>query len=217
MSDTFLLGNHLEHVKSTNEFYYSEVFLHPFTTVKAFYQRQIPSVTTANFESPLKSIVVDKCRVEINRQVSEIDKSRSWNFMWLSISSEVGVRVLFLSDKKRIRRNSQCLLANRPFHRGREGYRREREKLKKARFRYLLLLTSSQRNELNNVSWLPFNFLRGLKQNFIRERSQNTKIRSRGKNTALLPVKLETFPSRLHHRTSMRWHGTCTHPGVVNW
>ena len=100
--------------------------------------------------------------------------------------------------------------------RGREGYRREREKFKKASFRYLLLLTSSQRNELNNVSWLSFNFLRGLKQNFIRERSQNTKIRSQGKNTALLPVKLETFPSRLHHRTWMRWHGTCTHPGVVN-
>ena len=37
-------------------------------------------------------------------------------------------------------------------NRGRKGYRREREKLKKASFRYLLLLTSSQRNELNNVS-----------------------------------------------------------------
>ena len=48
LSDTFLLGNHLERVQSTNEFYYSEVFLHPFTTVKAFYQRQIPNVTTAN-------------------------------------------------------------------------------------------------------------------------------------------------------------------------
>ena len=85
-------------------------------------------------------------------------------------------------------------MANRPFHRGREGYRREREKLKKASFRYLLLLTSSQRNELNNVSWLPFNFLRGLKQNFIRERSQNTKIRSRGKNTALLLWNWKPFP-----------------------
>ena len=30
LSDTFLLGNHLERVKSTNEFYYSKVFLHPF-------------------------------------------------------------------------------------------------------------------------------------------------------------------------------------------
>ena len=30
LSDTFLLGNHLERVKSSNEFYYSKVFLHPF-------------------------------------------------------------------------------------------------------------------------------------------------------------------------------------------
>ena len=79
-------------------------------------------------------------------------------------------------------------------NRGLEGYQREREKLKKASFRYLLLLTSSQRNELNNISWLPFNFLRGLKQNFIRERSQNTKIRSRRKNTALLLWNWKPFP-----------------------
>ena len=32
LSDTFLLGNHLERVKSTNEFYYSKVFLHPFNS-----------------------------------------------------------------------------------------------------------------------------------------------------------------------------------------
>ena len=60
----------------------------------------------------------------------------------------------------------------------------------------------SQRNEPNNVSSLPFYVFRGLKQNFIHEKSQKTKIRARDKNkTALLPVKLETFPSRLHHRT----------------
>ena len=64
----------------------------------------------------------------------------------------------------------------------------------------------SQRNEPNNVSWLPFNVFRGLKQNFIHEKSQNTKIRARDKKkkTALLPVKLESFLSRLHHRTWMR-------------
>ena len=60
----------------------------------------------------------------------------------------------------------------------------------------------SQRNEPNNVSLLPFNVFRGLKQNFIHEKGQKTKIRARDKKkTALLPVKLETFPSRLHHRT----------------
>ena len=47
LSDTFLLGNHLERVKSSNEFYYSKVFYILFTTVKAFYQLQIPIVTTA--------------------------------------------------------------------------------------------------------------------------------------------------------------------------
>ena len=63
-------------------------------------------------------------------------------------------------------------------------------------------LSSNQRNEPNNVSWLPFNVLRGLKQNLKREKSQKTKIRSRGekKQQWLPPVKLETFPSRLHHQ-----------------
>ena len=75
--------------------------------------------------------------------------------------------------------------------RGREGYgtrekkgRQAREKLKNASFRYLLLLTSKetayiQRNEPNNVFRLLFNVLRGLKQNFIGEKSQKTKIRNR--------------------------------------
>ena len=63
----------------------------------------------------------------------------------------------------------------------------------------------SQRDEPSNVSWLPFDVFRGLKQNFIHEKGQKTKIRARDKKkTALLPVKLETFPSRLHHRTWMR-------------
>ena len=61
MSDTFLLGNHLERVKSTNEFYDSEVFYILFTTVKAFYQRQIPSVTTANkLFDQIQATLIDK-------------------------------------------------------------------------------------------------------------------------------------------------------------
>ena len=60
-------------------------------------------------------------------------------------------------------------------------WREAGEKLKKASFRYLLLLTSSQRNEPNNVSWLPFNVFQGLKQNFIHEKGQKTKIRARDK------------------------------------
>ena len=54
-------------------------------------------------------------------------------------------------------------------------------KLKKASFRYLLLLTSGQRNEPNIVSWLPFNVLWGLTQNFVGEKSQKAKIRIRDK------------------------------------
>ena len=51
LSDTFLWRNHLERVKSSNGFYYSKVFYILFTTVKAFYQRQIPSVTTAIYHT----------------------------------------------------------------------------------------------------------------------------------------------------------------------
>ena len=46
-------------------------------------------------------------------------------------------------------------------------WREAGEKFKKASFCYLLLLTSSQKNEPDNVSWLPFDVFRGLKQNFI--------------------------------------------------
>ena len=46
-------------------------------------------------------------------------------------------------------------------------WREAGEKFKKASFCYMLLLTSSQRNEPNNVSWLPFNVFRGLKQKFV--------------------------------------------------
>ena len=99
--------------------------------------------------------------------------------------------------------------------RGREGYgrrekkgRQAREKFKNASFGYLLLLTSSQRNQPNNVFRLLFIVLRGLKQNFIGEKSQKTKIRKKKKKTAILRVKLETFPSRLHHKlmNEMAWH-----------
>ena len=123
--------------------------------------------------------------------------------------------------------------AGAPENRGREGYgrwerkgskagslrwRKAGEKFKKTSFRYLLLLTSSQRNEPNNVCWLPFNVLRGLKQNFIREKSPKTKGRTRDKKkkTALRSVKLETFPSRLHHRTWIRWHDTYTRGTCVD-
>ena len=61
-----------------------------------------------------------------------------------------------------------------------DGRKRERSS-KKASFRCLLLPTSSQRNEPNNVSWLPFNVFRGLTQHFIHEKSQETKIRTRDK------------------------------------
>ena len=88
-------------------------------------------------------------------------------------------------------------------------WREAGEKFKKASFRYLLLLTSSQRNEPKNVSWLPFNVLRGLTQNFIHKKSQKTKIRIRDKKTVLPPVKFETFPSHFHHRSWKRWHDTC--------
>ena len=77
-------------------------------------------------------------------------------------------------------------------------------------------LSSSQRNEPNNVSWLPFNVLRGLKQNFICGKSQKSKIRTRDKKKVLLPVKLETFPSCLHHRSWMRWHDTCRRVSTVS-
>ena len=64
---------------------------------------------------------------------------------------------------------------------------------------------------------LPFNVLRGLKQNFICEKSQKTKIRTRDKKkTALLPFKLEIFPSRLHHKSRMRWRDTCTRVSTVS-
>ena len=55
-------------------------------------------------------------------------------------------------------------------------WREAEEKFKKASFRYLLLLTSSQRNEPNNVSWLPFNVLRGLKQNLYARKVKKRKF-----------------------------------------
>ena len=65
LSDTFLLGNHLERVKSSNEFYYSKFFYILFTTVKAFYQRQIPSVATANIRSGILCKKYDLSNVKI--------------------------------------------------------------------------------------------------------------------------------------------------------
>ena len=74
--------------------------------------------------------------------------------------------------------------------RGREGYGRWEKKgregwslqwriaglkFKKESFRYLSLLTSSQRNE-PNVSWLPFNVFRPLKQNLYARKVKKWKF-----------------------------------------
>ena len=75
-----------------------------------------------------------------------------------------------------------------PGEHGAEGVRETEEEragsereIQKGKLSLLLLLTSSQRNEPNNVSWLSFNVLRGLTQNFIRQKSQKTKMRIRDK------------------------------------
>ena len=76
-------------------------------------------------------------------------------------------------------------------------WRKAGEKFKKASFRYLLLLTSSQRNEPNNVSWLPFNVFRGLKQNFIQEKSQKKKIRTRDKKNSITSCEIGNLSKSL--------------------
>ena len=68
-----------------------------------------------------------------------------------------------------------------------------------------------ERNEPNNVSWLPFNVLRGLKQNFICEKSQKTKIPTRdkknnnnnkkGRREAPAPNKGKAYPQYEIYRT----------------
>ena len=83
------------------------------------------------------------------------------------------------------------------------GSGREIQKVKL--FLFFQLLTSSQRNEPYNVSWLPFNVFRDLKQNLYTRKVKKRKfVLGIKKKTALLPVKFESFPSRLHHRTWMR-------------
>ena len=70
------------------------------------------------------------------------------------------------------------------------------EKLKKASFSYLsLLIISSQRNKLNNVSWLPFNVLPGLNENFIcdKVKKRTFVLGLKKKKKALLPVQLNRF------------------------
>ena len=68
------------------------------------------------------------------------------------------------------------------------------EKFKKASFSYLsLLIISSQRNKLNNVSWLPFNVLPGLKQNFICDKVKKRTFVLGLKKKALLLVQLNRF------------------------
>ena len=112
-------------------------------------------------------------------------------------------------------------------NRGREGYgRREKkgwearslrwreagEKFKKASFCYLLLLRSSQRNEPNNVSWLPFNVFRGLKQNLYARKVKKRKfILGIKKKQHYFLWNWKPFQVAYNdHRTWMRWHDTCT-------
>ena len=61
-----------------------------------------------------------------------------------------------------------------------DGRKQERTSKRQA-FIIGYCLSSSQRNKPNNVSWLPFNVLRGLKQNFVCKKSQKTKMRTRDK------------------------------------
>ena len=46
-------------------------------------------------------------------------------------------------------------------------------------------------------SWLTFNVLQDLKQNFIRERSQNTKICCRGKKNSIASCEIENLSESL--------------------
>ena len=67
------------------------------------------------------------------------------------------------------------------------------------------------------VSWLPFNILRGWKQNFVCKKSQEAKIRTRDKKKKQHYFKwMETFPSCLHHRAWMRWNDTCASVSTVS-
>ena len=59
-----------------------------------------------------------------------------------------------------------------------DGRKQERTSKRQA-FIIGYCLSSSQRNKPNNISWLPFNVLQGLKQNFVCKKSQKTKIRTR--------------------------------------
>ena len=56
-----------------------------------------------------------------------------------------------------------------------DGGKRERNS-KEASFRYLLLLIIQSKKRTQQRSWLPFNVLRGLKQNFVWKKSQKTKF-----------------------------------------
>ena len=99
--------------------------------------------------------------------------------------------------------------------RRKKGGKGERNSKRQA-FVICYCLSSSPRNEPNNVSRLPFNILWGLKQN-LSKKSLKTKIRTRDKKkTAILQVKMETFPSCLHHRSWMRWNDTCANVSTVS-
>ena len=87
-------------------------------------------------------------------------------------------------------------------NRGRDGYGRGEkkggrdagEKFNKASFRYLLLLTSRLRNE-PITTFLDFHLT------FSKASSKFFYARKVKKRKFVLGIKLETFPSRLRHRT----------------
>ena len=55
----------------------------------------------------------------------------------------------------------------------------------------------SQRNEPDNVSCLPFNVFRGLKQNFIHEKREKTKIRARDKKNGITSCEIGNLSKSL--------------------
>ena len=85
------------------------------------------------------------------------------------------------------------------------------ENFKKARFHYWLLLIIQSKKRTQQRFLTSIKRSLRLKAKFCLQKSQKTKIRTRDKKkkTALLQLKLETFPSCLHHRSWMRWNDTC--------
>ena len=97
-------------------------------------------------------------------------------------------------------------------NRGREGYgRREKSGISRAgsgreipKGKLSLIVTAHHPvKETNPTTFLDFHltFSEALNQNFNARKVKKRKFALRIEKRALLPVKLETFPSRLHHRS----------------